>query len=262
MAYLTSPSRLPSRSIRICSGIDCKSAWTIASFLTYGNGKPPGDPSSYRPICLLDTLGKLLERVIKNRLTTYSEGEGGLANTQYGFRKGRSTVDAISRVVATADTALKKTRSGNRYCAIVTIDVKNASNSASWEAIALSLLRMGWESYFENRVLLYDTEEGQKSVQISAGVPTGSILGPTLWNAMYNDVLTLRLPIGVEVVGFADDIVMTVKDKSREEVKLLATGSIRTIGDWMRSVRLKIAHHKTELLMVSNRKSAQHVDGR
>ena len=69
-------------------------------------GKPPGVPSSYRTICLLDTLGKLLERVINNRLTTYSEGEGGLANTQYGFRKGRSTVDAISRVVATADTAL------------------------------------------------------------------------------------------------------------------------------------------------------------
>ena len=133
-------------------------------------------------------------------MTTHSEGEGGLANTQYGFRKGRSTVDAISRVVATADTALKKTRSGNRYCAIVTIDVKNAFNSASWEAIALSLLRMGvpdqlsriLKSYFENRVLLYGTEEGQKSVQISAGVPQGSNLGPTLWNAMYNDVLTLR----------------------------------------------------------------------
>ena len=78
-----------------------------------------------------------------------------------------------------------------------------------------------------------------------------------LWNAMYNGVLTLRLPIGVEVVGFADDIVMTVTAKSCEEVELLATGSIRTIGNWMRGVRLKIAHHKTELLMVSNRKSAQ-----
>ena len=30
--------------------------------------KPPGDPSSYRPICLLDTLAKLLERIILNRL--------------------------------------------------------------------------------------------------------------------------------------------------------------------------------------------------
>ena len=97
-------------------------------------------------------------------------------------------------------------------------------------------------------------------MQVSAGVPQGSILGPTLWNAMYNDVLTLRLPIGVEVVGFADDIVMMVTGTSCEEVELLATGSVRAIGDWMSSVRLKIAHHKTELVMVSNRKSAQRIE--
>ena len=56
----------------------------------------PGKPSLYRPICLLNTLGKLLERVINSRLLEYVEGEGGLADTQYGFQKGRSTVDAIS----------------------------------------------------------------------------------------------------------------------------------------------------------------------
>ena len=142
------------------------------------------------------------------------------------------------------DRALKRKRSGNRYCAIVTIDVKNAFNSASWEAIALSLHRMGvpnqlsrmLKSYFENRVLLYDTHEGQKTVLVSVGVQQGSILGPTLWNAMYNDVFTLRLPIGVEVVGFADDIMMM--GASCEEIDLLGTGSVRTIGDWMRSVRV------------------------
>ena len=36
------------------------------------------------------------------------------------------------------------------------------------------------KGYFENRVLLYDTHEGQKTVQVSAGVPQGSILGTTL----------------------------------------------------------------------------------
>ena len=48
-------------------------------------GKDPGDPSAYRPICLLDTLGKLLERVILNRLVKYTEGESGLSDKQYGF---------------------------------------------------------------------------------------------------------------------------------------------------------------------------------
>ncbi|XP_062538762.1 uncharacterized protein LOC134207048 [Armigeres subalbatus] len=42
-------------------------------------GKPPGNPASYRPICLLDTLGKLLEKIILNRLAKCTEGERGLS---------------------------------------------------------------------------------------------------------------------------------------------------------------------------------------
>ena len=94
-------------------------------------GKPPGDPSSYRPICLLDTLGKLLERIILNRLTQCTENESGLSERQFGFRKGLSTVDAIRDVVQSAKKASIQRRRGNRFCAIITIDVKNAFNSAS-----------------------------------------------------------------------------------------------------------------------------------
>lgn len=51
--------------------------------------KPPDDPSSYRPICMLDTAGKILERLIYNRLE--SAVERAEAEHQYGFRKARST---------------------------------------------------------------------------------------------------------------------------------------------------------------------------
>ena len=64
--------------------------------------KPRNEPSSYRPICLIDTMGKLLERMLLQRLETHVEERGGLSPRQYGFRKGRSTVDAILEVVNTA----------------------------------------------------------------------------------------------------------------------------------------------------------------
>lgn len=231
-------------------------------------GKPPGDPASFRPICLLDTLGKLLEKVILNRVVPFTEGERGLSQLQFGFRKEKSTVDAIRTVLEKAEKASKQKRRGNRHCAVITIDVKNAFNSASWEAIAVALHRMRvpdylcriLKSYFQNRVLVYDTEAGQRRMKVTAGVPQGSILGPTLWNAMYNGVLTLQLPTGVVLVGFADDIVLSVIGETLEEVEMLAAESIGIIENWMDGVKLKIAHHKTEVLLVSNCKAVQRVE--
>ena len=52
------------------------------------NNKLPDDPSSYRPLCMLDTLGKMLERFILNRIDLTAVGHL-LVDNQYGFRKGR-----------------------------------------------------------------------------------------------------------------------------------------------------------------------------
>ena len=57
--------------------------------------KPLENALSYRPICLLDTIGKLLEEMILQRLQGHMVGENGLSENQFGFRKGRSTFDAI-----------------------------------------------------------------------------------------------------------------------------------------------------------------------
>ena len=64
--------------------------------LSKGN-KPPDEPSSYRPLCMLDSSGKTLERFIFNRIKA-AIGHF-LADNQYGLRKGRSTIDAINQVV-------------------------------------------------------------------------------------------------------------------------------------------------------------------
>ncbi|CAB0030810.1 unnamed protein product [Trichogramma brassicae] len=96
-------------------------------------GKPHDEPSSYRPLCMLDTAGKILERIICDRLEAFTERPGGFLERQYGFRKGRSTIDAIEDVISTSREAIagkRWYRGTKKYCAVVTLDVRNAFNSA------------------------------------------------------------------------------------------------------------------------------------
>lgn len=74
----------------------------------------PGKPGKYRPICMLAESGKLLERIIASRITKLLESVGpDLADSQYGFRRGRSTIDAVRRVLEHAKRG-GQTRVGER----------------------------------------------------------------------------------------------------------------------------------------------------
>ncbi|KAH8292893.1 hypothetical protein KR044_005573, partial [Drosophila immigrans] len=66
-------------------------------------GKPIEEPSGYRPICLLDTAGKILERIIYNRLLRILEDEGTISDSQFGFRKSRSTLPPGCKLFGFAD---------------------------------------------------------------------------------------------------------------------------------------------------------------
>ena len=60
--------------------------------------KDPNIPISYRPISLLNTLGKVFEKLVYNRLYWYLEHNKLLPEYQAGFRKQRSTQDQLVRL--------------------------------------------------------------------------------------------------------------------------------------------------------------------
>src|SRR5205085_2211216 len=53
-----------------------------------------GPPCMYRPISLLSSLNKIIEKLISMQLSEYLEGNGLLSDSQFGFRRGHSCMAA------------------------------------------------------------------------------------------------------------------------------------------------------------------------
>ncbi len=74
---------------------------------------------------MLDTVGKIFEQVITERLRKHFRGKRALSANQYGFQTGCSTIDAARKLKKLAASAIKKRQFG----AAVSIDIQNAFNS-------------------------------------------------------------------------------------------------------------------------------------
>lgn len=238
--------------------------WKMARLVLIDKGKG-GEltASSYRPLCMLDTAGKLFEKLLKPRLGDAIRRAGDLSDRQFGFRQGRSTIDAIQVVVKKVEMA----ESGNHYSKkivmFVTLDVKNAFNSAKWADMidALKnnfnipgyLLRMIKE-YLSDRSLIYSTESGRRRKEITAGAAQGSILGPDLWNVLYDSLLRIEMLSNTSLSGFADDLGAIIVARTTEEAQIRLNQVMRRVSSWMHTHGLELAEAKTEIVLLTKKR--------
>ena len=241
--------------------------WKAQRLVLLAKGKKPAqEPSSYRPLCMLNIVGKLFERVLSTRLDAAILEAGGLSDNQFGFRKGRSTIDAIGLVIAVALGAISSSRYIKRMCAVIGPDIRNAFNSARWDHIMESLerlkvplyLRRVISSYLGIRTLLYDTDDSIHSYEITGGVLQGSVLGPSGWNVLYDGLLRQPLPDRASMVAFADDVALIVIAKSIEEIHHLGDEAIEVAASWLTDHGLSLATEKTEAVLISRKKKRKY----
>ncbi|XP_066906793.1 uncharacterized protein [Halyomorpha halys] len=109
-------------------------------------------------------MGKAFEKILSLRLQEFTEGVNGLSRAQNGFRKERSTIDAVGLVVELARTEIagvRWRRGAKCYAAIIRPVVKNSFNTARWTCIIDALRTMTvpaylmrvLTNYFKDRVL-------------------------------------------------------------------------------------------------------------
>ncbi|KAL8617746.1 hypothetical protein ACOMHN_054742 [Nucella lapillus] len=99
------------------------------------NGKPPQQTSSYRPIALTPHLGKVYERVLKNRLDHHLEKNEILHLCQAGFRKGRNCMEHVVRLIE--DTKKWSLKGKNKKTVATFFNIKKAFDSV-WHAKLLN----------------------------------------------------------------------------------------------------------------------------
>lgn len=232
--------------------------WKEATVVLIRKKIPQNSPPAYRPICLLNSLGKLYEKLIKGRLESQIEENGGFNDRQFGFRKGRSAIHAVN----TLADRVRNTKA--KWVAMVALDIKNAFNSVSWGLIIAELRHRKISDYLVNTIDSYFCNRTIKiskklSIAISAGVPQGSVLGPVLWNVLYDGVLDLPLTEGATSIAYADDLAVLVEAEDAPELVFRVNESLDRIKEWMEHKNLEIAPQKTEAILLKGSRKRESI---
>lgn len=95
--------------------------------------KDPSEPTSYRPIYLLPTLGKLLEKLLVNRLVNFLETNNILHHRKYGFRERRSCDEALFDILTFCTLSIETVNDTS----LASLDIKRAFDNVEWRDLLL-----------------------------------------------------------------------------------------------------------------------------
>jgi hypothetical protein len=174
------------------------------------------DVTKYRPISLLNVGGKVLEKLLINRINHHV-----FTKNQFGFTPQKSTTDAA---MALKDFVQEGFRSGE-VAVLVSLDAEGAFNSAWWPSIIKSLKDSGClrnlinltRSYFTNHLVSLQTKNVRIEAVSTRACPQGSCSGPGLWNIQYNSLLNLNYMTRTKTIAFADDLILITRGKSEKQ---------------------------------------------
>ena len=211
---------------------------------------------NYRPICILPSMSKVMEEVVRSQITTYFEERQILPNSQYGFRAHRSTVLATARVEQDWKSAKQK----KLHCGALFFDLSAAFDCIDADLLVEKMKIYGaaenvlrWtKSYLSGRKQRVDFGgTSSREVDITVGSPQGSIVSPLLFLILVADIEEW-VSSGI-VVGYADDTtVYCIGEDKGDVIRCLERSAIEVL-DFMAATRLAANPSKTKYVFFSGK---------
>ena len=205
--------------------------------------KDRNETNNYRPISLLLTLSKLLEKIICEKVYTFLNNTNQIYVSQYGFRSGHSCENAISELVS----AVLKGFQSNKYTIGVFLELSKAygirGTAHDW-----------FRSYLSNRKMRVKclvsgtgTTEFSEYADITHGTPQGSCLGPLIYLIFTNDLA--KNVTHCNTIMFADDTTLYKTHNNLRFLKWSLEQDFLNLLDWFRANKLTLNVDKTACIL-------------
>ena len=218
---------------------------------------------NYRPVSLLPICGKLFEKIIFNNLYTYIFNNGFISDRQSGYRNGDSTIKqhlSITHEIHKAFDVSEEVRA-------VFLDISRAFDRVWHSGLLHKLKIIGIKGEMINILTSFLSDRKQRTiidgklsewVDISAGVPQGSILGPILF-LIYIDDLTEVVDSDIRI--FADDtfIFRLADQNSSEALNRDLENITKWAYQWKMLFNPDISKQAVEIIFSNKREKSIHI---
>ena len=226
----------------------------LADVVPLFKSKDRNECTNYRPISLLLTISKLLEKVVYSRTYKFLEKHDKLYVSQYGFREGHSCENAISELVS----EIVKRQQEGMYTLALFLDLSKAFDSLEHNVLLKKLSRYGvrgktndwFASYLPNRKMRVKCNitstgnlEYSKYQTVNYGIPQGSCLGPLIFIIFTNDLNTQLM--NTASLLFADDTTIYMAHRNLKYLKWCVEEDMKRLISWFKANKLTMNLGKT-----------------